>query len=294
LDLNLTNAALPAILGTVVGFVSATYLFNTLIGKKYGTSKAYSKHAKIIYWCGLLAFICIGMGLTTITSELAYSVFNGKETKGDNLAKGLLQATVFPFIFFVAAFILNKIINDEAAIANELENEKVKIRTSTSNLIATNILTNNESTRFSSAKIAISIAITISTVIGLFYAKNYFNIGEITYQVYEVKDISDCKSGYKDEPTASVKFIVDENKSYVIKKYEKSKFKDISKLDNCVIIDKNNWKCGGDFYKVGDSNIYMNSSLQMVDGDLKEIQVTRLENLERLFCDSIYVKKLLF
>jgi len=261
LDLNLTNVALPAILGTVVGFASATYLFKTFIGKKYGTSKAYSKHAKIIYWCGLLAFICIGMGLSTIASELAYSVFNGKVIKGDNLAKGLLQATAFPIIFFIAAFILNKVINDEVSQPKLPQIQKESsIKLTDGESILKNDVTTNTLLKYTVGLVIIAFIafITYTAVRG--------NSSEATYDIFENIDKKRCYTSFEKTPI-SVSFSYKKETDEIFAIYEiavdDEKKHQLIKLDDCSIINKNNWTCGGNI-----SNEYISEKFTMVNGDL--------------------------
>jgi hypothetical protein len=261
LDLNLTNVALPAILGTVVGFASATYLFKTFIGKKYGTSKAYSKHAKIIYWCGLLAFICIGMGLSTIASELAYSVFNGKEIKGDNLAKGLLQAIAFPIIFFVVAFILNKVINDDAS---QPQSPQIPKESSIKLTDGESILKNDVTTQ-TLLKYTVGFVI-IASIAFITYTAVKGNSSEATYDIFFITDTKNCNSPYQNTPTSAT-FSYKKETDEIFAIYEiavnDEKKHQLIKLDDCSIINKNNWTCGGKI----DSG-YKSQKFTMVDGDL--------------------------
>lgn len=269
MDISLINAALPAIVGATFGGVGATYLFRKFIGNKYGERKAYSKHAKIYYWCGLLATISIAMGFTTIAGEIAYGIFNSATIRGAELAKGTLQLTIFPIIFLIISFVLSKLVREkliesvnDSTIERKATNKskyRYFIGVTVVAIIFYQLGTNRgnkkddgnfEKNWTSDAVIPSTIPTeTIPSLPKLTSTVGNQQIaiaGNTKVAFYENSIEKNCKSPYKTKPLAIEEYIVDVANKKVISKYEiVDGEKGIREKSDCIVIDKRNWTCGG-------------------------------------------------
>jgi hypothetical protein len=105
---SLAQALILALGGTVPGFGVAYALFYWAIGRKYGSIKGLSSHAKIKYWCGLAATIFFGLGISTVLNELLSAYFNNKEIEIPAIERGIFTAIAPGLVLLVFSVILVK------------------------------------------------------------------------------------------------------------------------------------------------------------------------------------------
>jgi hypothetical protein len=149
MSVNATLAAVPAILGTVLGGGLAYIFFKYSIQEHFGEAKKYSTHAKIKYWCGVLAFIAIAQGFMSIFNELLFVLMNESRVKEDNIFKAIVTIIAFPVIMFIVQFVLSLTFKNsdtstqvivDSTDSNELNNAKTSSAASQSEIRKTILL----------------------------------------------------------------------------------------------------------------------------------------------------------
>jgi hypothetical protein len=88
-----------------------------------------------------------------------------------------------------------------------------------------------------------------------------------------------CDDKNKIYPDVLVVWTFTVEKNSVIKKtefYEERKLKnsDLKRLDNCIVVDKANWKCGGDKVYPPRGDSYTNAEYKVVSGKYSFIEST--------------------
>jgi hypothetical protein len=113
--IDLLTVAVPAALGTGLGYGLAFFIFKKTISKKYGEARKSSAHAKINFWCGLIAFIAIAQGFAGVSNELLYTLFNDSKIKSETILKYSFPPIVFSLFILFISFALRAILKDKSA-----------------------------------------------------------------------------------------------------------------------------------------------------------------------------------
>lgn len=84
--------------------------------------------------------------------------------------------------------------------------------------------------------------------------------------LYVKTDPKNCRSEYKDKPTVILEYIVDVEAKKVITKSEvvESHYKKLTTMEDCIVVDKKNWSCGGKLISANPS--YFTPKTSMIDG----------------------------
>ena len=75
---------LATVLTTLTGLFSGWIFYNFFIKNKFEKNKGTSKHAKILWWCGILGSISIAQGLGTFFNEFFLSNIAGLSFNSNN------------------------------------------------------------------------------------------------------------------------------------------------------------------------------------------------------------------
>ena len=106
MTVELTQFAVPAVLGTATGMGLAYWIYKQTIEKWYREEKKTSTKAKLLFWIGVVSCIIISVGAMQIANEIFYVAFNESQIKIDKIIGGLIITIIIPILIFGSAFIV--------------------------------------------------------------------------------------------------------------------------------------------------------------------------------------------
>ena len=90
--------------------------------------------------------------------------------------------------------------------------------------------------------------------------------------------ICDSKNSLNKDNFIIFTFVVDKNSVTQKQEYYTDKIlkkNDLKRLDNCIVVDKANWKCGGDSQVMPNGAVWKNDSHQAINGKYTYTENTR-------------------
>lgn len=105
MSLDSSNAMLVASASSIIGFGFSYYAFKKLISDKYSKGQEHSN--SVYYWCGFLAMIAVGQGLTTVLNEVFFAISNDANIRQEAIVRGIFTALFFPVILVFVAFVIS-------------------------------------------------------------------------------------------------------------------------------------------------------------------------------------------
>lgn len=237
MELNTTSALVTAVISAGIGFGLAFY-----IERKISASMQKKSQKTLV----AIAMISFGYGLMATLNEVVGFPLQGLNIRYDKLvAYVLVNILILPVIFIaIAKFMVSssKPVNFDVGVES-------------------NPVASGRSKYFLIFIGALSVAL-----LGYLAIDNIPTQSGHTYDLYSRSDYKNCNSPYDAHPL-SMQFSLknDENKIFVTLEYVQNgvKKKDIQSFDKCVILDAENWSCGGEWM-----NSYRSEKYALVKGEL--------------------------
>ncbi len=204
-------------------FVSATIGFGIafLLERKLRKPEHKKSQRILIY----VAMVSLGFGLMGLINELVAFPVQGLRIRPDKVASYLIaNILVFPVIFLAIAKLAGRGTEERELTGNQRIRLNGPIKTS----------------------LAIILCLSIA-----YYGYNLLNgdISKSSYDLYGNIDPKNCNSPYEKEPFVSLQYAFKGETNEIFVKVEMRSDgkidKDISKLDNCTVMNERNWSCGG-------------------------------------------------
>jgi len=235
MQFNTTTALVTAIISAVIGFGLAF-----LIERKI-SSQMHKKSQRVLTSMGMASF---GFGLTAFLNEVVGFPLQGLHVRYDKLI-GYLLVNIFllPIILIAIAKLIG------------LKNKEI----ATEKIIHTNGTLSNPF-----KYILIFVGLFFVAYVG--YKSLDGSSSNATYDFYSHADSKNCNSPFEDKPMFSSKFLFkkETNEVFMTIEYDENGTikKQISKLENCSILDSKNWSCGGEV-----TGSYLSPKYMFVDGE---------------------------
>jgi hypothetical protein len=220
MQLNTTAALITAVVSVFIGFGFTFYIERKI------SSRMQMKSQKILVY---LAMISFGYGLTAALNEVIGVPLQGLHIRYEKLA-GLIVANIifFPIIFLVIAKLIG--------IKNKVANADLRIRSS---------LTVAEYFKYFLMLFGLlSIVYFGFTIFG-----GKISSDSTTYDFYVPLDYKNCNSPYEEKPGFSLRFAFKKETNEIFMTIEMDvdgvKKMQIQPLNDCSILNSENWTCGG-------------------------------------------------
>ena len=242
MELNTTSALVTAVISAGIGFGLAFY-----IERKISASMQKKSQKTLV----ALAMISFGYGLMATLNEVVGFPLQGLNIRYDKLvAYVLVNILILPVIFIAIA----KFMATKGDVTTHEVNEKPK---------------------FIVGGYFKYFLVLVILCASAYYAYSSFkvDISKSAYDFYHWRfDERNCNSGTSSEPDYSLKFShkKETNEIFVTGEFKVkgSIQSSIQKLDNCYIIDSNNWSCGGEWVAnfLSPKYTFVNGEFSFTDG----------------------------
>ena len=219
MEVNLTLAAVPALIGTVTGMGFAYLVFKLTISKWYGVERKTTARAKILYWGGIFCCVVMSQGSMQIMNELMYVLFNNSQIKNENIYKGIYIAIFLPIVFWIIIFLSSKLFKESSKQNIEVES-------------STTALTENNKKYL----IAVLVLVPIISLLTFFGKDLQIGANEKTI---EIKSCESCRNNQCNKTEVALKKIkIDETRviSYLEKNGELTILQRPDKDETCTIV----------------------------------------------------------
>ena len=124
MEVNAVTAALPALLGNLLGIGFPILLYKNILKQKYEEEWQFSTHGKIKYWSWLGTFASLFLSLTPTFSELLFVAMNESQIRFETIYRSSLLLVGYNFLVWVIGGFLLLVISDRKNNQIEIQIEK--------------------------------------------------------------------------------------------------------------------------------------------------------------------------